>query len=325
MTITSIPTYVTTADEFIAHATDVNADRVANTLPELAWPGGYQLADFIADRDALDAKITELIGLENGLEQAIDNRDSQRLNMHERLRQFRLAIRLYLKGTSYFKRVPKMPVVTIAESKFLRPFNDVAEMWQRIDADNSIADFTPPLLLTGNYTAAGFTADLDTMRDYFKAVTEAENDEDIARKDRDAMLDPLRQRMYQYRSLIELEYGPGHPFTQSMPDVTSSSGGGSPSPPTAPTGLTLVAFGDFTVQVDWDDVAGADAYRVFKQEVDLDPEFVEEPTSFADSEATLGPYLPDSTLRVKVRAVIAGEQGPDSEVAEVAIPSSPPV
>lgn len=224
MVITSIGSYITTADEVIAHGTDVNTDRAANTLPELTLAGGYTIADFIADRNALDSKITSLVGLENAIEEAIDNRDAQKINVRDRLGQFRLALRIDLKGTTYFKRVPTLPRVKTTESKFLRPFDDMADMWARIDAETGIPGFAPPLELTGGYTLAGFTADLATLRAYYMAVTDAENDEDIARKERDVMLDPLRERMFQYRATIELEYGKGHPFYESLPEVSASSG-----------------------------------------------------------------------------------------------------
>ena len=78
MTISTISSYVTTADEIIAHYTDVNADRIANTLTEITLQGGYSLADFTADRDAVDAAITGLIGLENAYQLAAGDRDARR-------------------------------------------------------------------------------------------------------------------------------------------------------------------------------------------------------------------------------------------------------
>lgn len=225
MVITTIGSHVTTADEVIVHWQDVNTDRLANALPELALPGPYLLANFTADRDALDASLTALVGLANAREQAIDDRNAHKENMRERVRQFGLAVRLYLKGTTYAKRLPPMPQMSVNETKFLRPLDDMAEMWTRIDADTSVPGFTPPLLLTGGYTQAGFATDVATMRTLYRDVTEAENNEDIARKERDTMLGPLRTRMLQYRNAILLEYGPDHPFTQSLPEVYGDSSG----------------------------------------------------------------------------------------------------
>lgn len=230
MTVSSIGSYVTTAAAFVAHASDVNAARLADGTEELIWPGGYRLADFVADRNAVEAKLTDLVGLENTRQLVTDDRDRKRVDMRERLRQFRLAVSLHLKGTTYFQRLPKIPQVVISESKFLRPFDDMDELWSQIDDDESLPNFTPPLKLSGGYALNDFETDLAAMRACYRAVTEAENSQDAARKERDAMLLPLRERMSQYRKLIQLEYGRAHAFTQSLPDVFRRRVGARSSP-----------------------------------------------------------------------------------------------
>lgn len=49
MPITDLGSYVTTGQEFDSHWTDVDADRVANSLPELVLPDGYARAALAAD------------------------------------------------------------------------------------------------------------------------------------------------------------------------------------------------------------------------------------------------------------------------------------
>lgn len=241
MAISSVGSYVTTADGFLSHGEDVNADRVANALPELALSEGYTMSDFEADRNALEAKIISLVGLENAAEEARDDRDKQKRNIRVRLEQFRLGVRLHLKNTTYFKRLPRLPRLKTTESKFLRPFDDVADLWARIDVDTTVSSSGVPMILTGGYTLAGFKTDLSGLRAGYKKVTDKENDLDIARKERDRMLGPLKERMYEYRAAIELEYGPEHPYFASMPEVTPSSG----STPAA-----------VTASISWDEAAG---------------------------------------------------------------------
>lgn len=123
MPISSIGSYVTTADQIIAHGTDVNADRVANALPELAMQGGYLLGDFITDRDALETAIIGLEGLENARDIATGDRDLQKANLSERLRQFRAAAEIHFKKTTYFRAVPTIPNLSINETRFMRSFD----------------------------------------------------------------------------------------------------------------------------------------------------------------------------------------------------------
>lgn len=226
MPITSIGSYITTAGNFTAHWPDVNDDRVANSLTELLLTGGYSLTNFIADRDGLSDAIDAVIGLENANVLASGDRKALKLNLLDRLRQFRAAMILHFKGSPHADAAPRVPRSTASETKILRALIDMADLWTRLNASGGIAGFTPPLLLRAGYTLAGFIADIAALRVAYRDVDDAENDLEMARRQRDALLDPLRQRMLQYRAAILLEYGEGHPFTQSLPDVSPSSGSG---------------------------------------------------------------------------------------------------
>lgn len=67
MPLTDIGSYVTTGEEFESHWTDVNVDRVANSLAELVLPDGYAVADLSADVAAVEAAITSQVSLENAV------------------------------------------------------------------------------------------------------------------------------------------------------------------------------------------------------------------------------------------------------------------
>ncbi len=88
--------------------------------------------------------------------------------------------------------------------------------------------------------------------------------------------------------------------------------------PDAPSDLELTFGGDGEVLVDWDDVAGADHYRVFKQEVGVDGDFVAA-GSPSDSDFTIEGLTAGNTLRVRVSAVNGSLEGPASEVEEIVV------
>lgn len=91
--------------------------------------------------------------------------------------------------------------------------------------------------------------------------------------------------------------------------------------PDAPENLTLTEGPGHSLLVDWDDTPRADHYRVYVELVGGSGGFVAEPTTFADSDALLGPYPPGQTIRVKVSAVSGGLEGPASDVAEITLAS----
>ena len=237
MPLNGFGSYVPTLDEFIAHWTDVNAARAALSLPPLTLKGGYTLEDLIADRNALQAAIIATESLDNARELAIDRRDSQKELLRDRLSQFRSALELHLKQTEFLAAAPTIPQQTLSESKFLRPFDDMADLWARINDDNTIPDFTPPLLLRAGLAITAFTAELAEMRARFVALTVAENDQRIGRRGRDALLPPVRERLNQYRSAIALEYPAGHPLSESQPDL-------SPAPGSTPDPVVLSGYWD---------------------------------------------------------------------------------
>ena len=224
MPITDIGSYVTTGSEFNAHWTDVDADRVANSLAALTLPDGYALADLIADVAAVEAAIISIIDLDNVLANATSNRDSAKQNLRDQVMVFRDQVNFSLKGSGYVRALPDTPAPTASEQKTLRALDDVQSIWTRINADTGVPNFTPPLVLRGNIALAAFTTELAGLRANYQAVTNAENDLRIARGQRDVMLDPLRNRFVSYRQAVLVAYGEGHPFASSLPDVYPAPG-----------------------------------------------------------------------------------------------------
>ena len=145
---------------------------------------------------------------------------------------FRKLIDYRLKGSVYGTSLQPTPQEQASQQKILRALDDMADLWTRINADTTTPNFTPPLLFSDGFAVAAFEADLAALRAQFKAVVDAENDARMSRRQRDALLDPLRSRFVSYRVGIEVEYGALHAFTTSLPDV-------SPSPGSTPDAVTL--------------------------------------------------------------------------------------
>ena len=226
MPITSIGSYLPTAQVFIAHWTAVNATLGATPLK---LKGTYALADFTADRAALQAAITALEAPSNALAAAISDRDIKKAAIKPRVLQFRNALGYYLLGNPLQNSLPSQPSFATVESRFLKPLDDMAALWAQVNAlpasgAGSIAGFTPPLLLINAYPIATFTADLAALRAAYLAVSNAQVNLKIAREKRDVLLPNLRTRMEQYRKAILALYAPADPFVMSLPSLTGPSG-----------------------------------------------------------------------------------------------------
>lgn len=224
MPITDVGSYGPTGHAFEAHWADVNADRVANTLPELTLPDGYAVTNLSSDVAAVETSIIETIDLENGLTQATNSRDTLRTTLRERLMEFRDLVEYRFPGSGYAQSLPQTPDQGARQQKLLKALHDMQSIWTRIDADSGLPNFTPPLVLREGMTLATFSTDLTTMRANFVAVDDADNDLRIARNNRDVLLNPLRSRFVKYREGVRLAFGDEHPLTTALPDVYSTPG-----------------------------------------------------------------------------------------------------
>lgn len=222
MAITTIGSYPPTMIQFKLHWDQANSALGTALL----LPGGYDVALFLGDHDAIVAALTNLQDLINDLELAQEDRDVQRENLRDRIINFRQTVESQFPGSRYLRALPDTPPEKASEGKILSPLDDMASLWVKIEADTSLPGFMPPLLLRGNYSLAGFTADLAALRAQYQALSAAERELKLAREDRDQMLEAAYERMKQYRARVEAEFEETDPVRQSLPDLTPPSGGG---------------------------------------------------------------------------------------------------
>lgn len=223
MPLNGIGSYLPMMVEVLNHWDDVNVELGGTPATDLKLQGAHTRAMFQILHDELSALLVGLVDLENARELAVNTRDQKKTAISARLNQFRGMLRGLLPQTIYPGAAPLVPVFGSAESKFLAPFDDMASLWARINADATIAGFTPPLVLPG-MTLAEFVTELAALRAAYAAVALAENDESIGLKRRDAMLAVIRERIVQYRELVAAMLGPTHPLTLSLPIMTPAPG-----------------------------------------------------------------------------------------------------
>jgi hypothetical protein len=220
MAISSIASYLATMDQFVDHWTAVNASVSPAVL---TLQGGYLLADFAADRAAIDTAITNVETADNGRQLASADRDLKKGSARSRLGQYRATVTGVLAGTPYVNTLPLLPPFKNPAGPQLKALDDMANGWDRINTD-TIAGFTPPLLLAGAYALAGFTTELAALRAAFIAATNGEDDSRQARALRNALLAPAKARMVQYRSAVKGILPAGDPLLNTIPAVTPPPG-----------------------------------------------------------------------------------------------------
>jgi hypothetical protein len=208
--------YLATIDEFIGHWTDVNAALGLNVL-ELQ-PDGYAIADLQSDRDDLAAFFTEIETFINALEGHRTNRDNQKTALRERLRQLGGFVKSQLRESVYAGQVPPLIEYDANSGKWIIAMDDAEHMWTTINAIPP-AGFTPPLTLTGGYAVATFTTDVAALKTTFTALVQSDQDVGRVIDERDALYVQIRDRLVQYRAVVEAMFALDHPLVTSLPRV----------------------------------------------------------------------------------------------------------
>lgn len=208
--------YLSTIDEFIGHWTDV--DNELGDPPLTLQPDGYALTDLQSDRTALAAFITELEGAINTQEGHRTNRDNQKVAMKERLRQLGGFVKSQLRTSVYAGQVPVLITMDANSGKWIIAMDDAAHMWTTINATPP-AGFTPPLTLTGLYPIATFNTDVTALKTTFTSLTQSDQDVGRIIDERDALFVVIRDRLVQYRGVVESMFALEHPLVTSLPRV----------------------------------------------------------------------------------------------------------
>ncbi len=229
MPLTTAASYPAVMQEFISHWQSVNA-TLATLTPDdpVLLQGGYAVEDLIADRTNLLTIINSQPGLDNVRSTAAATRDQAKAALIERFFQLKGALSGVLFGRPILGSIPQAPRMEMIQSRFLKPFYDMKDLWTTVNAFASSQDFTPPLTL-GAYTIATLDTDITALELVYINLTKADNEARRNRLERDSLLKPIRARLQQYKNAAIGRLGRTHPLIASIP-VLSPPPGSTPDP-----------------------------------------------------------------------------------------------
>ena len=167
----------------------------------------------------------------------------------------------------------------------------------------------PALNVTHTQAAALF----DALSTTLSAANAARGEQRLKREAREAAEETLRNRLRGLIGELEqligpadgrwLEFGLRVPVDESLPE--------------SPEDLIVTGGAPGHLVADWSDAARADRYRVYKQVVGVDDDFVLA-TTVTDSDADLNTFTPGAQVRVKVTALNPrGESHPSEAVVQL--------
>jgi len=224
MPIVGHGTWLPTIDEYGSHWDAANVELGATPATDVKLKGNYTRANFASDRNALEVQIIAISGLENNRQILADQRDIQKAALKKRLSQFRAGVACYLDETPYVGALPLLPNFGSAESIFLEPFDDMANLWDKINDDVTTPGWTGPLTLAGGYALAQFVVDLAALRATYVGLTDAEKDLQLGRGKRDGLFKPIYKRLKQYAGAVGNKFDEESSIFTSVPALTPPAG-----------------------------------------------------------------------------------------------------
>lgn len=219
MPLSSLASYLSTTQDFITHWTQWNTTTLGNNQ----LSDGSKVADLTAQRTGLQTAITAVETPRNSRETAAQDRDNKRVVLREKLRQFRARCQSDLRGSVYQNAAPAIPPTNSGEGLFMRAMDDMQSLWVTINATPP-AGFTAPLKLVGLYTAANHATDIAALRTTYTNYNTAAQQVELRLGERDALLEPIKNRLLLYRQTILGSFPAGDPLILSLPRVTPLAG-----------------------------------------------------------------------------------------------------
>lgn len=209
--------YVQTIDSFAAHWALVDAALGSPVI----LSGNYGQAALAADRATL---LSQMNAVEAGLNvqsAAIHERTQREAIIRERMRQCIAIVRAVFPDTPYVGLLPALPKKGSAPAIWLPAMAELENAWTQINAMMPIPVGAPvPLILSGGYTLANFSADRAALESAFTACDNANQDVSSAISAREAIWKGLGKRLVHYRLAVKGRFTPTDPLFLSLPSFS---------------------------------------------------------------------------------------------------------
>lgn len=193
-------------------------NRLETELGEaMVLEDGYTRDQLIDDIEALDTGVTGVVEGVSEEERAAQTRDTLKSKLLLRFDQAKNKINAQFKSTRHAAAVPRKPDPTANAEKFLKPLDDLAEVWRTLNADTVIPETMRPMTIARGYTQANFAAELAALKAIYAARGAAARETKQRRAVRSTPLSGLAKRITQYRALAKSELEPSDALYATIP------------------------------------------------------------------------------------------------------------
>lgn len=226
MAISSIYSYLTTADLFLAHWNTVN-----DVLGDVTLPSGVNRGILADNRSALDDAMVQIVAQNVAYQTAIGTRDNARAPLLLILSQFNVTMRARFPGNSILRALSRVPGGNPSPGVALSALRTAMDVWVQANGFSPAVapPFVAPLTLPqkggiNTYTLAMFATAVAAYDSAAQAVETALNNLTVYRQQRDDLLPIIKSVMVDYRRTLPGLLPPGDALLDSMPTITAAPG-----------------------------------------------------------------------------------------------------
>jgi hypothetical protein len=233
MAITGPSSYIPGINSFLPHWDAANATLSASglggelTVRISAQFDAVKRSDLVAWRDDLIASAAQLEDLILDRDLARTRNRILREEMHDRLNQFNRTARAVLIGTVYTKALPKVPPVSVGESRICLALYEMNTLWKTLN-EAALAGEVPGLkgglTLLGDYTQADFEKGIASLRTSYERTIEHEQHLKLARLRRDLIQENVYATLRGYRATVQAQFPPEDPLVLCLPRLSPTPG-----------------------------------------------------------------------------------------------------
>jgi hypothetical protein len=221
MPISGASSYPPTMALFITHWGEVNTELGVGG--PLVLPAGTTLSALTTLRDSLVTFATDIQAQLNDWKLARGTIEIAKTDLLARLGEFNRKVRGILGHTTFARALPEVPSPLAGEAASLAPLDDMASLWDEINAA-TIPGFTGPLTLLAGYAVAAFDTALAALKAAYLDYKQAEQLLKLEREQRNDVQDAAYAAMKAYRLAVPALFPPEHALVASLPALSPAGG-----------------------------------------------------------------------------------------------------
>ncbi len=183
---------------------------------QIVLTGDYGRTEMVRDLESLNQLSESIAEMGRRHKLHTDELVRQRKDLKEALRYFVFSVKGLLMGTAYVAQLPRMPDLLAHEQPFMRPMEQAANLWGKINREPP-AGFAAPLILANGLTQARFKEKLGHTREAFAKRAAAVADEREIRRRRERLAALLRDRAIQYHRVVNGSFPAAEEEVRELP------------------------------------------------------------------------------------------------------------